>query len=100
MTRDTSMREHAAHPHAPVHDPRDTPQPRPRPADPRTGVLPGDPGRGPTVAGTDAAPQTAVGTERPPEARETPEATPGGRALRYAATALLVVMAALALAAL
>ena len=100
MTRDTSMREHAARPQPPVHDPRDTPQRRPRPADPRTGVLPGDPGRGPTVAGTDAAPQTAIGTERPPEARETPEAAPRGRALRYAAIAVLVVVVALALTAL
>jgi hypothetical protein len=100
MTRDTSMREHAAHPQAPVHDPRDTARRRPRPADPRTGVLPGDPGRGPTVAGTDAVPQTAVGTERPPEARETAEATPRGRTLRYAAIALLVVVIALGLAAL
>jgi hypothetical protein len=58
------------------HDPRDNPQrhppergPAPRAGDVRTGVVPSDPETGGVSAGTDAAPQTAIGAERPPEAR-------------------------------
>ncbi|MFP4237899.1 MAG: hypothetical protein ACLFRZ_01225 [Rhodosalinus sp.] len=70
------------------HDPRDNPQrrppergPAPRAGDVRTGVVPGDPGTAPVSPGTVAAPETAIDTERPPEAqaatgRSSPERDP------------------------
>ncbi|MFP4044545.1 MAG: hypothetical protein ACLFTP_08270 [Rhodosalinus sp.] len=75
-------------PHPVEHDPRDNPQrrpperePAPRAGDVRTGVVSSDPESGRVSPGTVAAPQTAIGAERPPEAqaatgRDSPERDP------------------------
>lgn len=53
------------------HDPRIASRRQaPRPGDVRTGVVPSHPETGDLSSGTGAAPQTAIGAERPPEARE------------------------------
>lgn len=73
MTNSSDRR--TAGPRPVVHDPRDPAggthqRSAPRAGDVRTGVMPSDPQTGGLSSGTSAAPQTAIGAERPPEAQE------------------------------